>query len=188
MSPSSAQATACSQQPTLVALRAATHTLHKELDARSVLTNAEASQSMFRDYLLGVWPWLLAIDQGLWGASRSWPESLCPELRMSKRTWLEADLRALDCEIPLVPEARRFASRAEALGTAYVTEGMTLGGRVLSRRFASKGVSLRFFAGYGEHTGAMWKSLVEQIEITGANPTKRDTICRAALVAFHSFP
>jgi heme oxygenase len=44
----------------------------------------------------------------------------------------------------------------------YVLEGATLGGRVISRHLAARGIGPdtggAFFAGYGNQTGEMWKS------------------------------
>lgn len=188
MAQTTAQTTASPHQPTLNALRVATRVRHEELEARSVLTNSEPSREMLRSYLLGVWPWLLAIEQGVWNGEWHWPESLSPDLRSRKIDWLQEDLLDLDCQAPPVPEPLRFTSRSEALGTAYVTEGMTLGGRVLFRRFESVGISLRFFAGYQAQTGAMWKALLAQLEDSGAQPHERGIMCDAAQAAFHSFP
>ena len=65
-----------------------------------------------------------------------------------------------------VPAVR---SLAQALGSMYVVEGSTLGGRLLSRHFSDAlGVEAEtggmFFAGYGGRTGAMWREFAAIVE------------------------
>jgi heme oxygenase len=56
------------------------------------------------------------------------------------------------------------ASRAEALGALYVLEGSTLGGRMILRALADRGVAtaeLAFLDPYGLETAGRWRDLME---------------------------
>lgn len=113
-----------------------------------------------------------------------WERRTSPILVVQERTFaaerektvrLVADLNAVtgghawhahaqECQqLPLL------SSPAAAWGSAYVWEGATLGGQLLSRHFASAlGLNaphgLSYFSGYGEQTGAMWKAFKELLQ------------------------
>jgi heme oxygenase len=58
-------------------------------------------------------------------------------------------------------------SRSEALGFLYVTEGSTLGGRLILRELADRGTSLEglgFLDPYRAETGARWRSFLAVLE------------------------
>jgi heme oxygenase len=84
-----------------------------------------------------------------------------------KTPLLALDLRALDVEAPsdarLCRELPRVDSPAAALGCLYVIEGASLGGQVISRHLRARlditpTTGGRFFHGYGERTGEMWRA------------------------------
>jgi heme oxygenase (biliverdin-IX-beta and delta-forming) len=60
-------------------------------------------------------------------------------------------------------------NKASAFGALYVLEGSTLGGRVIlkmllkNRTLNLSDNEVRFFGGYGEQTGSMWKSFIAQL-------------------------
>jgi heme oxygenase (biliverdin-IX-beta and delta-forming) len=95
---------------------------------------------------------------------------LFPDLdKRSKTDLLVNDLRHTGlsdqqiAEIP-VPELRSD-STGSALGTTYVIEGSTLGGRMIFKHIHSKfgfdeKAGASYFAGYGQETGPMWKSFM----------------------------
>lgn len=89
----------------------------------------------------------------------------------AKGGWLRADLDYFGL--------RRHAVHAEwnggwdtpasLLGCAYVLEGATLGGRVISPRLLTRwglepGRGATFVNGYGARTGPMWKAFVEALD------------------------
>jgi heme oxygenase len=60
-----------------------------------------------------------------------------------------------------------LGSRSEALGLLYVMEGSTLGGRMIVRSLAERGVDvtgLRFLDPYGAETGARWRGFLAVLE------------------------
>lgn len=78
-----------------------------------------------------------------------------------------------------------LASRAEALGALYVMEGATLGGRVIRRELAARGVSLdglEFLDPYGERAGERWRSFTVVLEALGA--ADPEGVERGAVAAF----
>ncbi|MBI0534900.1 biliverdin-producing heme oxygenase [Roseomonas sp. KE2513] len=88
---------------------------------------------------------------------------------------LRDDLRALGTEpegLPACPPPP-IHGRAEAMGSLYVMEGSTLGGRVILKRLDGLGLppgSCRYFAGYGDGTGAMWMSFLQRLEAEADAP------------------
>lgn len=123
-----------------------------------------------------------------------------------KTALLDADLAWLDRQDP-VDHARapspvpprgewnpdvRVSTAAEALGVLYVLEGATLGGRIILRELGPRlGISAtqgaRYYAGYGERTGPMWKRFRHEVEWYGAaHMPELDSAVGAAVAAFAS--
>jgi heme oxygenase len=68
---------------------------------------------------------------------------------------------------PPLPAFPSPASPSEALGLFYVLEGSTLGGRLILRELARRGVDLAdltFLDPYGTETGARWRSFLAVLE------------------------
>ena len=87
---------------------------------------------------------------------------------------LAADLTALGVSeeglaaLPPCP-LTSLRSGAEALGSLYVMEGSSLGGRIIRRNVERclKDIGLAscsYFNGYGDETGAMWRSFLARLE------------------------
>ena len=65
------------------------------------------------------------------------------------------------------PDFPQPSSRAEALGMLYVLEGSTLGGRLILRELARRGVEdtdLAFLDPYGAETGRLWRGFLQVLE------------------------
>lgn len=107
----------------------------------------------------------LTVDQQV--DTLQWPD------RLSKLRWLADDIAALDLDdstekvtgdrqtMPAIVSASEINDIAVFIGTNYVTEGMTLGARVIEpviqeRLEIDARTGVRFFAGYGDQTGVMW--------------------------------
>lgn len=90
------------------------------------------------------------------------------------------DLEAINYsteEIPLCVDLPKINSSLEALGTMYVLEGSTLGGRVISKMLMKNtsvvfgDANLNFFNGYKVDTGSKWAhflSVIDQYEKSAA--------------------
>jgi len=174
--------------PALAALRAATHSLHADLDSRSPLT-ATLSHADYLDHAARVLGWMRPLEQALWPL---WPDFDDARLRRGKSQWLEADLQAVPNAAPALPDCPAApvpANLAEAFGIAYVAEGATLGGRVLYKRLKASldPLPLRWLQGYGEHTGERWGTFQRLLAEHVTTPEDIAHAQGAAVRAFSSF-
>jgi heme oxygenase len=79
------------------------------------------------------------------------------------------------------------ASRAEALGMLYVLEGSALGGRLILRRLADRGIvdpRLAFLDPHGAETGRRWRGLLSILERELAGEPLIVEACRGAVRMF----
>lgn len=117
----------------------------------------------------------------------------------AKTAWLAADLVCLGNSSDAVgptPTAHALCTalpplktEADAFGCLYVLEGASLGGRVISRHIervlglnATHGA--RFFHGYGDQTGAMWKTFRGALSAFADQPSKEDEVVASAIATF----
>lgn len=80
------------------------------------------------------------------------------------------------------------SARAEALGMFYVLEGSTLGGRVILRTLAERGMTgpdLAFFDPYGSETGARWRAFLAILAREVQDDDAIAAACAGAVRAFH---
>ncbi|MEO8629588.1 MAG: biliverdin-producing heme oxygenase [Betaproteobacteria bacterium] len=153
-------------------LQVATRDVHTRLDSALDLLRAPPEQTRFVHLL-----------ERFHGFHRGWETALVARLA-GDAAWLvtrgrllhiEADLRALgrnDCEIaclPICPGANALcADEAAALGSLYVMEGSTLGGKVIARHVAHAAwyplAGLTYFDPYGAHTAARWHEIVIRLD------------------------
>lgn len=94
--------------------------------------------------------------------------------------------------LPLATNVVVPASEAGWLGALYVIEGSTLGGvhiaRALKALFDEDGPrGRRFFLGYGERHGAMWRAFLDRLERVGEIPGATDQAVEAAHETFAAF-
>jgi heme oxygenase len=83
-----------------------------------------------------------------------------------------------------------FASTAEAIGGAYVLEGSTLGGRVISRHVQSlfgADVPRSFLECYGAETGARWQSFRAALSRFASSRELEDRVIAGARETFGAF-
>lgn len=144
-----------SPNPSVMAeLRIATSHHHASLDSDSRLDRYFQSKSELAK-LLGRWYGFLKPFESLLSHAASSSEALISS--RTKLPCLATDLRlhGVDlCSLPLCRDLPQLGNEKEALGAMYVTEGATLGGRVLSRRIEQRlglrdGVGYSFFNCYG---------------------------------------
>jgi heme oxygenase len=168
--------------PVVIRVRAATGVLHRQLEdrldivarladpgARQHLTQRFAvfhltAEARLRDYL--------AAMPGLDFDSRS------------RAPWL-----AMPASGHPVPPFPTPGCAAEALGMFYVIEGATLGGRIILRMLADKGIrdpSLGFLDPYGAETGARWRAFLSVMAREIPDDENRiAAACRGACAGFH---
>lgn len=150
-------------------LRTQTHTSHQALEdndiSKAILSEAVTVKD-YQTYLSKMY----GLKKGLEKDVYPMLSELFTDLADRKKSHLiEQDLlhtgmsKEAIAEIPVKHFAP--ANRNEALGTMYVLEGSSLGGRILYKHINktlgfTEGAGASFFNGYGERTGAMWKSFV----------------------------
>jgi heme oxygenase len=169
----------------LAALRSATRTHHERVDRLMDLQRLQEPSHYARvlrvldAFIAG---WEPAVAAALPPACEEW-------LRLrSRRAFLRQDLRAL--RIAPDPAARiaGFASEAAAWGSVYVMEGSALGGQVISRTLAQRGLSptagAAYFHGWGEATGAMWREVRGLLASRLDSPAAIAQACEGARTTF----
>jgi len=101
---------------------------------------------------------------------------------------LSADVQAaVDGFAAFVRELRRHEPIA-LIGALYVFEGSTLGGAFLRPRIAdmfdlSDG-GIRYYTGYGRHTGSTWKAFRAAVDMLPLSPSEADRIVEVASQTF----
>ncbi|HEY8612583.1 MAG TPA: biliverdin-producing heme oxygenase [Roseomonas sp.] len=146
-------------------LRAATQPDHDRLEDGLRLTDPGLTPERYRA--------VLARFHGFWAG---WEPRVAGELSddaflapRRRLHLLRDDLRALDVApeaLPICPPPP-LHGHAEAMGSLYVMEGSALGGRMILKslgRLCLPEGGQSYFAGYGDATGAMWRSFLERLE------------------------
>jgi heme oxygenase len=118
-----------------------------------------------------------------------------PDLDQRMKTAsLAADLRALppgsDPEVlATAPAVDPIATAAAALGTLYVLEGSTMGGRLIATKLKTREFvrpeSLRFFEHYGAQANVFWRRFVRVLDEVPA--ADHDQVVAAARRTFEYF-
>jgi heme oxygenase len=168
-------------RPALSHLRLATGELHRRLEDRFDAVTALGDpdrrpqivaryQRLYSGAFRTLMPWLSCIA-GLEMARRAgmrWPDGLVVKEAGSP-----------------FPEP---ADTHEALGLLYVIEGSTLGGRLILKALARKGIidpSLSFLDPYGNDSARMWRAVLTVIEHEGQKgPAELESICRGGVRGF----
>jgi heme oxygenase (biliverdin-IX-beta and delta-forming) len=111
-----------------------------------------------------------------------------------KTNLLEADLATLGSRAGTLPTCGRLphlTGAPERWGCHYVLEGATLGGRIIGKQIAAElGVTPtnggRFFYGYGERTGEMWRAFRAELDAFAACSAEHDRVVAAACSTFRA--
>jgi heme oxygenase len=118
--------------------------------------------------------------------------------RQSKAQWLTADLLALTENFGIrLPETsaaaglglERPADTPALLGMAYVVEGATLGGEIISRHLKkclSPDMPMQFFTSYGAERSIMWQRFQKLLDGHIFNQARLQQAISAANAAFSS--
>lgn len=85
----------------------------------------------------------------------------------------------------------RLGSAGEAMGRLYVTEGATLGGRMLARGLdgllGAGEAGRHFLLGHGARHAAMWAAFCAGIECCGTDPARQAAMLAGADATFGAF-
>ena len=170
--------------PILDLLRERTRAAHDRAEETLPLLDPSLDRARYVGILAGFWGFHAALEprlRAVGGVGIDLDER-------SKLPLLERDLRVLDedpARLPVADAVPEVEDAAAALGCMYVLEGATLGGRVISRHLAARGIGPEaggaFFAGYGDATGEMWKEFSAAIGgYAEAHPESTGRMVRAA--------
>jgi heme oxygenase len=174
------------------ALRRGTSAAHASLEQRVSVERVLESRDTYAAFLARMLGVFAPLEPVLEHALRSWPALELVGRR--KTALLIDDLRALGvsgdtiaglprCSIPLRDDEET------ALGTLYVLEGTTLGGKIIAREAEARlaltpahGAS--FHAAYGAAVGQRWRELVSVLETAVATGRDPDRMVTAAQDTF----
>jgi heme oxygenase (biliverdin-IX-beta and delta-forming) len=172
----------------LAYLRQTTRPAHDAIEGAMGVMDANLNLATYRNIL-----------QRLYGFWAGWQPQIAgvmqDELLLTPRRRLHllaADLMALGMppaaldDLPRCP-AVGLQDTAAAMGSLYVMEGSSLGGRVISRhvahRLGAEGRdACRYFQGYGPQTGTMWLSFLARLNAESA--AHKEQIAAGALATF----
>ena len=162
----------------LTRLRAATGDLHQaieeQLDIIQRLADPATRSEMIGRFAALYGPAAAVLD--------AWLADV-PGLGACRAAPLVADL----VRTQTLPPFPFSASRAEALGMRYVLEGSMLGGRLILRRLAERGIAdrrLSFLDPYGAETGLRWRSFLGVLARELNDDDLIAQACRGAIRAF----
>jgi heme oxygenase (biliverdin-IX-beta and delta-forming) len=119
---------------------------------------------------------------------------LCDKLadRLNKTALLKSDLRHLGIDSKNIPQCQklpRLEFATEILGSIYVVEGATLGGRIITKHVQDTLNILpisggSFFQGYGDATAMMWHGMRQLLVDAASSVTAENAIVASAIETF----
>ena len=190
--------------PILERLRTETAPIHRQLEAlplSQILMSPSIRLEEYAAYLAATYGLLDYIETRFFSIT----SEFVPDAEERKRAafivrdlesigHLPANLAAKKSEEPFLSYFQYPLSETlpYALGVMYVTEGSTLGGRVILKNLsgcldlnAAAGAS--YFAGYGDSTGLKWKTFLQALNTYAEGNRETEVIVKGAVDAFHAF-
>ena len=166
-------------------LREATDAAHRRLHGHDGFAAAAKGDISPPDYI--------DLLTRLYGFHRPFERAAAADLAGAGRAdMIVADLTALGAGVdglPMCADGMIATDEPSLLGALYVVEGSTLGGvpiaRALGKHYAEN--QRRFFLGYGERQGAMWRALVARLETLAGDERAEDAAIASALATFARF-
>jgi len=171
-------------------LRAATASVHRELDQRLDLLTPGVTHGRYLAFLQGSLSALEPLENSL--AAIPVLEAVPHRARSSR---LRADLAALGANPVATPAiaSLRLVTSAAACGARYVIEGSALGGAVLARglaeRLALTPDQLGYLTLYGDDLAEHWRAFVTELTHWSKSATleMRSEACDTARAVFESY-
>jgi heme oxygenase len=178
----------------MVAMRLKAETLqsHEDLEKHpNLIAMGEGDMTLagYADVLCRFYPFWLAVEQAAY--VRADVKSVLPDIESRQLSAnLLADLKALNtAPAPAYHGIDWVDDLASAMGTIYVIEGSTLGGRVIVKRVMEQlkltpehGCS--YYFGYGAETGAKWKGFMDGLAACNFTDAEADKVVAAATKTF----
>ena len=164
------------QQPSSLHARLRTETApaHERLERSLDLLRRPLDRDRFTTLLIGFYGFHRAWEPAL---ARRLPAAFIPGPRVPL---IEQDLGVLglgDDTIGAIPRCAQATALGDhpdtALGSVYVLEGSTLGGRVIARHLGEAPwwppAGLRYFDPYGDETASRWRHTLAQLAAAGGD-------------------
>ena len=176
------------QPPSLLRdrLRCATQKAHEALEGSLDLLHQPPEREYFVRLLVRFHGFHRIWDSAV---ARQLPDTVLPRPRL---VLIEHDLRGLGLDENVIRAIAPCSAAAclgdhpdTALGSAYVLEGSTLGGRVITEHLSKAHWcppgGLQYFNPYGDKTGSNWQALLRHLAVA---PGDTDNIVAGALRTF----
>lgn len=176
-------------------LRAATWPAHQALERHVDVHTRFAQRVAYREHLEKLWGFCMPLDLQLKPALL---ETALPDYGARRKApALERDLIALGLtatQVARLPRCERLPTltdTASALGSLYVLEGASLGGRTLLPVVSARlGVDAEhgaaFLASYGDEVGSMWKRFGAAVNAWCAPPDRGARALASAVATFEA--
>ena len=171
-------------------LRADTRSVHRRLEDELDLLGPGLTVGRYRSVLEIFHGYYAVLEPRLDAWHRTDPLLDWPRRRKVQR--LRADLAVLGVDarsLPACPDVPDLPGTAEALGSLYVVEGATLGGRLIVRSLRAGGqvpaAATGFFASYGPEVGPLWRDWRRTTETwVGGDEARADAVVAQAVLTF----
>jgi heme oxygenase len=174
-------------------LRDETRADHERLEAHIDLLGRPWSMAFYQQLLEKFYGFYAVIEPPIF-AHGEWQPLVDVEKRL-KLPMLDQDLKFLglsEAEIQGLPrceEVPPVGTFARALGTAYVLEGSTLGGQIITRHLKKElgvdvGQGISFFTSYGAEVGPMWREFTAVLESFDGDADEMTALVDAAEATF----
>jgi heme oxygenase (biliverdin-IX-beta and delta-forming) len=181
----------------LAGLRRHTAPYHDTLERTVDIDFRLASSARYADLLARLYGFYEPFEAELDRAVNRWDLPIDVDARR-KAPLIACDLAALEGPLSVVDGLSRCVglprptSPAIALGCLYVTEGATLGGRIIARHVERRlGFGPRagasFFHGYGDDTGPRWQALCSVIAAASCSTEAEAAILAGAIDTFTAY-
>ncbi len=175
-------------------LKESTATAHQALENLPIsvaITHPSVTKEAYTNYLLRMLPVVQDVEQNIFPLLAE----VIPDIEQRRKLpLLQQDLEFLQAAIPIRPEQPLSdgvlpMSRPFALGILYVLEGSTLGGRFIGNNIQktlgyNADAGGRYFAGYRENTGVLWKDFLKYLGDFEKTENAAAEIISGANVAF----
>jgi heme oxygenase len=187
--PSSQRAT---RKDILTRLKIETAAEHSAIEDAARIMHPRLTVAEYRGYLEKSYGYYAAVEALLWRLG-VWEALDLPAVERIKLPLLADDLVALGVSpsaVIICDAPPRLAAVAEGVGAAYVLEGSTLGGKVISRHVRHRlgeGVPRSFLDCYGESIGSNWQSFRGALSRFAKSRGLEDAIVSGAKETFQTF-
>lgn len=177
-----------------VAIRLKTETAqsHEDLEKHpNLIAMGEGDMTLagYSDVLRRFYPFWAMVEEAAY--NRSDVKAVLPDIEERKLSAnLAKDLRALNVSpAPSCPPITWVHDLPSAMGTIYVIEGSTLGGRVIVKRVMDQlGLTpengCSYYFGYGPETGNKWKGFMAALEACQFSDDDATKVVAAATKTF----